>query len=106
MAAYIDLASAMSDAELLEKCKVAILIAANSVAEAMGSSGPMDTANHRLWARYALDRPQDEAKKALNLIIAKFNGQVIGNITGASDSTIQTQVNAVLPYLVQSRADR
>lgn len=104
MATYIDLYALVNDDTLRQRIAVAIIVAANDIVEALGQTGPYDTVNARLWARYALDRPLDEARKAANLILAKNNEASVAQITGATDVQVQAQVNAVLPYLVAARA--
>jgi hypothetical protein len=101
MATYLELDTAGGDADLLKKITVAIMIAAQELAE---QTSPLPTADDRRWIRQALYEPESEGLKALRYILAKNNTAAIGVITGADDATIQTQVDAIVPTLVQSMA--
>lgn len=104
MATYSELYALMNDATLRERLAVAVAVAGNEVIEAMGGGGALDNATARQWARYVIDRPADEARKALNLILIRNSTFTTAQITGVSDAQIQTQVDAVVPALIAARA--
>jgi len=111
MASYIELHALLGDTDLLSRCMVAVVVAAEAVKDASLDAGIPDgtgynTANHRLWARYALDTPKLEARKVLALLIADNRSTAATAIQNAADSTIQALVDELVPYLVQARADR
>jgi len=52
------------------------------------------------WAAAVLQNPNAEAKKALRFVLAKNASATVAQITGASDATLQTNVDEVVPSLV------
>lgn len=111
MATYLELAGLAVDADLLARTERAVTVAAMEIGKAhyegvIPDGTAPNTANHRLWARYALDRPQDEAKKSLNMILALNKDVTLATVQALTDVQLQTQVDNVMPFLVQSRADR
>jgi hypothetical protein len=110
MASYEELFTQLDNQPLHEKCYFALLVAAEAIKDA-ATDGTVDgvgmnTADHRLWARYALDRTDIEARKVVRLLLADSKNASLAQIAAATDETVQALVDNVLPYLVQSRADR
>jgi hypothetical protein len=87
MATLTELEALLEDATLLAKIRAAVCIAA----ESMLAGTP--TAADRKWAKAVFFDPSIEAKKCLRYIIGKNSAATVAQITGATDNTIQTQVN-------------
>lgn len=52
------------------------------------------------WSARVLAGPKSEAEKALRFVLAANASATVAQIEGASDTTIQTNVAAVVPHLV------
>ena len=110
MASYLDLANTLSpNGDLIKRCAFALVVAAEEVKDDVltkPDGTDLNTADYRLWARYVLDRPFEEAKKALSLTLADNKELSLETIEGVTDQQIQTVISLVIPFLVQARADR
>lgn len=98
MASYQEIREIWGDTSsdgLKAQVDVAIIIAAEGKLSNVAS-----TLEEQRWASGVLANPESEAKKALMAVIASNNGATIEQILSASDSVVQTQVNAVVPGLV------
>ncbi len=97
MATYTELhtlrGSSSSDA-LKQKIVVATAIKANLLAKAN------PTAAQKAWATDALASPESFLLTVMNYILADYNTATTGQITGATDSQVQTAVNAVVDTLL------
>lgn len=98
MATYIDL-HALRGADTLnplrQKIAVAIAIKANAIAK---SANPSAAA--KAFAMAALAGPETYAPTVINYILAEYNAQTVGAITGASDAAVQAAVNAAVDTLL------
>jgi hypothetical protein len=98
MATYIELRQLYVDTDLLDKVEIAVVIAANNLI-----TGTETTAD-KAWISQVLGSPRGEAEKALKIVLAKNAGATVETIQGASDSAIQTNVNTIVPILVDALA--
>ena len=98
MATYAEIRQLFSNSVLSEKMEVAVIIAANNLL-----SGT-ETAAQKVWAASVFANPRGEATKAMMAVLATHNALAVSQITGASDATVQTAVNAVVPTLVDAMA--
>ena len=94
MASYIDLRNLFSNDELKNRVDIAVVIAANNLL----SGTP--TTNDQKWAAHVFSGPRSEGAKALMAVIATNNGLTVAQITGASDTALQTAVDLAVPTLV------
>jgi hypothetical protein len=97
MATYTELHALRGDASsatLLQKIAVAICIKANALAKAT------PTAAQRDWAKAALANPEVYVGIVLNYILADYNTATAVAITGATDTQVQTAVNAAVDTLL------
>lgn len=94
MADYIDLFPLQSNTDLLNKVSIAVRKAARNLLE----SSP--TANNQKFAKDVFQNPKHWAKITLSSVIVSNSGSTVAQITGASDSLIQTEVDAIVPSLV------
>ena len=102
MAAYSDLRNLFNDSVLRNRTQVAIAVSAHDLAE---TATPTD--DDLAWVAKALGDTAGEANKALKFVLAENKDASVGAITGASDATLQTNVDAVVPALVTAyKAER
>lgn len=98
MATYTELHAlrgAATTEPLKQKIAVAIAIKANAIAKLQA---PTD--GQKAWAVSALADPGKDVGTVLNYILAEYNTQPTGVITGASDANVQAAVNAAVDTLL------
>lgn len=93
MATLKELRGLHTDSDLMEKVESAMIIAVQAILD-----GTPTTADQK-YAAHVFSNPNAEARKALMSVLAKNNTATVGQITGATDSTIQANVNDVVPSL-------
>ena len=94
MATYLELFALRNHSELRNRVAVAVVIAATAIKE---EAPPVES---RLeWARAALANPEAVAKQVWNSVLAQNESATVAAITGATDATIQTAVDAVVDLL-------
>ena len=98
MATYTELRSLFNDSDLLEKIDTAVVIAANNLINGT------PTAADKAWISAVLGDPRAEAEKALMVVLASNSGASVATIQGATDVAIQTNVDTVVPILVDALA--
>jgi len=94
MATYAELLTASVDAPLNDKIRVACVVAAETV-----RTEPAATANHveRVkWAQKVFHDPNSEASRMIWAVLAQNRAATLAQITGASDATVQTAVDAAV----------
>lgn len=92
MATYQELRVASEDGALLIKVQVACVVAANAVALEAPAT-PLH-AQRMLWAADVFADPVSAARRMIWSVLAKNAGMTPAQIAGASDSAVQTNVNA------------
>jgi len=98
MATYSELYSLRTSNGLVplsQKIEVALAVKANAVAKL-----PTPTAAQKVFAVAALRNPGEYQGLVLNYILAEYNTQTLGVITGATDAQVQTAVNAAVDTLL------
>jgi len=97
MATYEELYTLRGNGPLQRKIAVALTIAADIIRqEPATTNGHADRVR---WAEKALANLDGEANKSLLMILAVNKGATIAQITGASDSAIQTNVDSIVNIL-------
>ena len=94
MATYTQLRGLFTDSNLVGKIEVAVVIAAETVRTELPA-----TANHTnrlIWAKKAFADPQTVAAQMMKAVLAANKAAEVAQILGASDTAIQTQVNAAI----------
>ena len=94
MATYLELLTAAQNDGLRQKVRIGCMIAANAI---MGESAA--TSNHverMAWAKSVYENPVAAGEKMLWAVIAQNSAVALSAITGASDATVQTAVNAAV----------
>ena len=88
----------MTDSDLPNKVEVATIVAA----QALISGTP--TTDETNWAAKVFSSPKSESKKALMGVIAINKDATIAQIQGASDASVQSAVDTVVPTLIAASA--
>lgn len=94
MATYSELRSLFGHDDLRNKIEVAVIVAAEAIRNEDG--GTANHANRLLWAKAAFVSPRSVAERMLMCLLAANKTQAVGTITGASDATVQTAVDAAV----------
>jgi len=95
MATYTDLFELRSNSVLINRIAVAVTIKAQTYID-----GATPTSDELAWASRVLVAPRPEAEKLLHYLVAADNTATIAQITGASDTAIQTRVDDAVDALV------
>lgn len=97
MATYSEIAAIHSDAgftAFLDRVSVAVIIKAKAIADmTTPTTAALD------WAKTALNSPRSMAGSIVHYVIAANNSASISAMLGASDSTLQTNVDAAVDTL-------
>lgn len=101
MATYIELRDLFGDGDIRKKIETAIAIASQIILSGGDTAAPFDqTAGaHDLrikWANDALKNTTREAEKLHKYVLAANSELTAGQIQGASDSAIQSNVNGAI----------
>ena len=97
MATYLELFTLRGNPELIQKITVALTVSADAISKELVS---VDGHDRRVtWAREVLSNLEQEADKALRMLLAANKGISVAGITGASDSAIQANVDAIVDIL-------
>ena len=95
MAAYEELMQVGStESALRNKVKIAVIVAAEAIRNETPATD--NHANRMLWAKDAFSNPEGKAQELLWALLAQNKDTQIGNITGASDATVQTAVDVCI----------
>lgn len=91
MATYAELLTASGDTTLNQKMRVAVVVAAETI------RAELDTvpnhANRLLWAKAVYADPVREAQRMIWSVLAQNKAATLAAITGASDATVQANVD-------------
>lgn len=94
MATYAELLTASENATLNAKMRVAVIIAAEKVRTENGATA--NHANRLVWAAKVFADPVTEARRMLWAVLAQNASLTLAQITGATDSGVQTAVDAAV----------
>jgi len=94
MATYQELFDLRHNHVLLDKVTMAVIVAAETVFAELG--GTTNHANRIIWAREASIKPREMAGVFMSAVLAANKSATTGNIVGAADNAIQTNVNDVI----------
>lgn len=94
MATYFELLTAAEDSNLNKRIRVACFIAAEVVRTEAGTVA--NHANRLSWAKKVFENPDTEARRMVWAVLAQNASATLAAILGASDSTVQTAVNAAV----------
>jgi len=100
MASYLEIRTLVgSNADLRNRTTVAVMVSVNQLIRE-----PAPTAADRAFAQVVINNPDAYGRKVLNLVLAEFNELSVAVIENATDATLQTAVDAVIPSLVNALA--
>jgi len=91
MATYTELYILAGDNVLLDKITMAITIKADAILNDGAATAPQIA-----WAKTAFNDPQKQAKAFQYAVLAANKGATVTTITNATDSVIQTNVDAAV----------
>lgn len=94
MATYAELIQASQDSGLRDKIKSAIGVAAETIRTESGATG--NHANRLIWAKQAFNSPASKVDEMTWCAVIQNRAATLAQITGASDASIQTAVNAAV----------
>lgn len=99
MATYDELLTASQNDALNKKVRVAVFIAAEVVRTESVST--QNHANRLLWAKSVFSDPRAAAEKMIWAVLAQNKDASLAAITGASDTQVQSAVNAAVDVFAQ-----
>lgn len=102
MATLTELSGLLNDPTLTDKCRGAVLVAANVIKNE--DSGTANHANRLKWAKLVLNDPSGQATRMLRAVLAVNNAATLAQITAADDATIQAAVNGAIDILADGSA--
>lgn len=99
MATYQELFELRADSPLRNRVTVAVVVKAQVLID-----GATPTAAEIVWADEALKSPVSKASQILNYVLAVNKSATIGNILGAADTAIQSNVDSAVDALIAGGA--
>lgn len=102
MATYAELILASQNGTLTDKIRVACIIAAEAIRTEAGTT--TNHANRMLWAKQVFDNPSMEQVRMTWAVLAQNQAVALTSIVGASDSAVQTAVNAAVDVFANGSA--
>ena len=99
MAAYTELFELRSDGPLRNRAAVAVAVKAQDLL-----AGGTPTADEVAWADAALKNPLGKANELLNYVLAANKAATVGNITGATDAALQSNIDSAADALIAGGA--
>ena len=94
MATYMELFGAKGNSDLQDKMTVAVVVAAESIRT--DATPPTNQVQRLAWAKAAMTDPLSEARRLLWAVLAVNKDATLTQILEASDTAIQTQVDAAV----------
>lgn len=94
MATYAELLTLSTNAILMKKIRVAVVIAAEVVRTEQDTTA--NHANRLLWAKNVYANPDMEAQRMVWAVLAQNKDATATAIESADDATVQTAVNAAI----------
>lgn len=94
MATYDEILQANGTTALINKVRVAVVVSATNI---MGEADTtVNHANRMLWAKQVFADPAAMGQKMMWPVLAQNKALTLAQITGASDSAVQTAVDAAV----------
>lgn len=94
MATYAELLVAAENPDLNNRIRVACIVAAETIRTELPSV--TNHANRMVWAKAVFANPVSEAQRMLWAVLAQNRTATLSQLTGATDATVQTAVNAAV----------
>lgn len=99
MATLSELFDLYNDGDLIRRTSSALVIAAQALLDL-----PTPTAAQKQYAVKVFANPRQEAERVVKSILAQNSGATVAAIQGASDTQIQTNVDAAVQLFVDADA--
>lgn len=99
MATYDELLAANANTGLLNKVRVAVVVAATNVM--VEAADVANHANRLKWAKEVFSNPADAGARMMWPVLAQNKAASLSAITGASDATVQSAVDAAVNVFAQ-----
>lgn len=99
MATYAELLEANADTDLVNKVRVAVVVAATDIM--LESDQTPNHANRLLWAKTVFSDPAIAGTKMMWPVLAQNRVATLAQITGASDEEVQTAVDNAVNVFAQ-----
>ena len=96
MATYAELIDASGNSPLIDKVRVACVVAAENIR----STGTSTTAE-KLWARQIFENPEAGQRQVLWAVLAQNKELALSAIIGATDAQVQTAVDAAVTLFTE-----
>lgn len=101
MATYLELRDIFENPDLLKKVMVAVVVAAETISSSNDTNPPWDQTagahdNRIRWAANAITDTKGEARRIMKVVIAANKNLSVAQIEGASDNSIQSNVDAAV----------
>ncbi len=99
MATYDELLTANGNQALLNKVRVAVVVAATEIMTEAPATN--NHPNRLIWAKTVFANPALAATQMMWPVLAQNKAFTLAQITGADDATVQTAVNAAINVFAQ-----
>lgn len=99
MATYLELFQLRANSDLQDRAAVAVTKKAQTLLDL-----PTPTAAQVAWALAAIEAPKSKAAALLNYILAANSSATVGQITGATDANLQSQLSAAVDAIIAGGA--
>lgn len=99
MATYDELLQANANTGLVNKVRVAVVVAATSIMTEAGTT--TNHANRLIWAKTVFADPASAGQKMMWPVLAQNRALTLAQITGAVDADVQTAVDAAVNVFAQ-----
>ena len=94
MATYDELLQANANTGLLNKVRVAVVVAATNIMTEADTTA--NHANRMLWAKSVFSDPAEAGQKMMWPVLAQNKAATLAQIVAADDATVQTKVDAAV----------
>ena len=98
MATFAELVTASANATVVEKIKIATLVAADNIR--LEAAGVADHQARVKWAAKVFTDPDTEATRMVWPVLIQNRTATLAQTTGASDATVQSAVNAAVSVVI------
>ncbi len=99
MATYNEILIAHADTGLLNRVRVAVVVAATDIM--LESDAAPNHTNRLLWAKSVFSDPAIAGARMMWPVLAQNKAATLATITGADDATVQTAVNSAVNVFAQ-----
>lgn len=98
MATFAELVTASANAGLVEKIKIATLVAADNIR--LEGAGVAHHQARVRWAAKVFSDPETEATRMVWPVLIQNRAATLAQITGANDASVQTAVDAAVAVVI------